>query len=133
MGLGSKLPVGINVSMQGCLSFSVSPAFCPGCFLPSPKVSWDRIQCALHPRFGTKGKKDERMNEIVACESDSLIYQTVCFFILHTVEDLLNLSEATNVTVNQTLLFLFPNPSMLYWTNFRDRLSCLFLINNKIN
>lgn len=58
------------------------------------------------------------MNEIVACG----------FFILHTVKDLLNLSEVTNVTINQMLPFIFPNSWMLYWTHFRDRLSCLCLI-----
>ncbi len=40
-----KLPVGMNVSVNGCLSLYVSPAvncqLVQGCTLPSSTVSWD--------------------------------------------------------------------------------------------
>jgi len=48
----SKLPVGVNVRVNGCMSLCVpcdGLAACPGCTLPSPYVSWDRLQRPRDP------------------------------------------------------------------------------------
>jgi len=64
----SKLSVGVNVSVTGCLSLCVSPVIVwwpvQGVPCLSPNVSWDRLQPPHHPQENKWLRKiNEWMNE----------------------------------------------------------------------
>ena len=61
----SKLTVGVNVSVNGCLCLCVSPVMTwrlvQGVPRLSPVVSWDRLQLACDPVEQDKAARDNEM------------------------------------------------------------------------
>jgi len=76
----SKLSVGVNVSVNGCLSLCVSPVIVwwpvQGEPCLSPSVSWDRLQ---HPRDPQQDKQLLKMN---LTKVSKIHFQSECHYIV---------------------------------------------------